>query len=55
MPNYFGNNPMYLQELQSMRDRIDNQMRQLQQSQAQQPIQPPIMQNSTLETSHTQT
>lgn len=45
MPNYFGNNPMYLQELQSMRDRIDNQMRQLQQNQAQQPIQPPITQN----------
>lgn len=27
----YGNNPMYLQDLQNMRDRIDAQMRQLQQ------------------------
>lgn len=45
MANYFGNNPMYLQELQSMRDRIDGQMRQLQQNQMQQPVQQPITQN----------
>lgn len=46
MPNYFTNNPMYLQELQSMKDRIDNQMRHIQQqNQMQQPVQQPITQN----------
>ena len=48
MPNYFGNGNMYMQELQSMRDRIDGQMRQIQQSQMQQQTQPPIMQNFQL-------
>ena len=47
MPNYFGNNPMYIQELQSMRDRIDRQMSQLQQNQTPQ-MQPPITQNFQL-------
>lgn len=32
----YGNNQMYLQDLQNMRDRIDNQMRQMQQTQMQQ-------------------
>ena len=46
MPNYFSNNTMYLQELQSMKDRIDNQMRHIQQqNQMQQPLQQPITQN----------
>ena len=49
MPNYFGNTPMYMQELQSMRDRIDGQMKQIQQqSQMQQPVQQPITQNFQL-------
>lgn len=46
---YFGNNSQfYMQDLQNMRDRIDNQMRQIQQNQAQQPIQQPITQNFQL-------
>lgn len=50
MPNYTGfypNNNFYMQDLQAMRDRIDNQMRQLQQqNQQQQPLaQQPITQN----------
>lgn len=50
MPNYGGyypNNNFYMQDLQSMRDRIDSQMRQLQQQQnQQQPLaQQPITQN----------
>lgn len=32
----YGNNQMYLQDLQNMRDRIDSQMRQVQQNQMQQ-------------------
>lgn len=36
--NYYPNNQYYIQDLQQMRDRIDNQMRQLQQP-------APIMQN----------
>ena len=40
----YGNNQFYLQELQSMKDRIDTQMRQLQQ-QSQQIPQQPITQN----------
>lgn len=49
MPNYFGNTPLYMQELQSMRDRIDGQMRQIQQqNQMQQPVQQPITQNFQL-------
>ena len=43
------NNNFYMQELQSMRDRIDNQMRQYQQNQyMQQPVQQPITQNFQL-------
>lgn len=43
------NNQYYMQELQSMRDRIDNQMRQFQhQNQMQQPVQQPITQNFQL-------
>lgn len=42
--NYYPNNQYYMQDLQNMKDRIDNQMRQLQQ-QNQQPIQQPITQN----------
>lgn len=50
MPNYnayYPNNSFYMQDLQSMRDRIDSQMRQLQQQQnQQQPLaQQPITQN----------
>ena len=44
--NYFPNNQYYMQDLQNMKDRIDNQMRQLQN---QQPIQQPqIHQNFQL-------
>ena len=42
--NYYPNNQFYMQDLQNMRDRIDTQMRQIQQ-QNQQPIQQPITQN----------
>lgn len=42
--NYYPNNQFYIQDLQAMRDRIDTQMRQLQQ-QNQQPVQQPITQN----------
>jgi len=42
---YYPNNQFYMQDLQAMRDRIDTQMRQLQQQQNQQPIQQPITQN----------
>lgn len=45
----YGNNQFYLQELQSMKDRIDAQMRQLQQqNQTQQVPQQPITQNFQL-------
>ena len=44
--NYYPNNQYYMQDLQNMKDRIDNQMRQLQN---QQPIQQPqIHQNFQL-------
>lgn len=33
---FYGNNQMYMQDLQNMRDRIDSQMRQLQQPNMQQ-------------------
>lgn len=46
--NYYPNNQFYMQDLQNMRDRIDNQMRQLQNQQNQQPIQQPITQNFQL-------
>ena len=39
------NSTNYMQELQNMRDRIDNQMRQYQQNQVQQQIPQPITQN----------
>jgi len=45
--NYYPNNQFYMQDLQNMRDRIDTQMRQIQQ-QNQQPIQQPITQNFQL-------
>lgn len=41
------NNQYYMQELQAMRDRIDNQIRQ-HQNQMQQPVQQPITQNFQL-------
>lgn len=44
----YNNNQFYMQDLQNMRDRIDNQMRQLQQNQYQQPVQQPITQNFQL-------
>lgn len=43
--NYYPNNQFYIQDLQAMRDRIDSQVRQLQN---QQPIQQPITQNFQL-------
>lgn len=49
--NWYGNNGQYyMQNLQDMRDRIDNQMKQYQQSQMQmqQPVQQPITQNFQL-------
>lgn len=48
MNNYnpYMSNQFYMQDLQSMKDRIDSQMRQLQQNQMQQPLaQQPITQN----------
>jgi len=45
---YYSNNQFYAQELQSMRDRIDNQLRQFQQTQAQQQVPQPITQNFQL-------
>jgi len=44
----YNNNQFYMQDLQNMRDRIDSQMRQLQQNQYQQPVQQPITQNFQL-------
>ena len=45
----YGNNTFYMQELQAMKDRIDNQMRQFQQNQGQQqPMPQPITQNFQL-------
>lgn len=47
--NWYGNNGQYyMQNLQDMRDRIDNQMKQYQQSQMQQPVSQPITQNFQL-------
>lgn len=43
--NYYPNNQFYMQDLQNMKDRIDSQMRQLQN---QQPVQQPITQNFQL-------
>ena len=40
----YGNNQFMMNDLQNMRDRIDNQMRQIQQNQIQQPI-PQVTQN----------
>ena len=46
---YYQNNQYQMQELQNMRDRIENQMRSLQQNQVQQPpVQQPITQNFQL-------
>ena len=49
-PIYGTNSQFYMQDLQNMRDRIDNQMRQMQQiqQQQQQPVQQPITQNFQL-------
>lgn len=44
----YPNNQFYIQDLQNMKDRIDVQMRQLQQSQAQQMQPQPITQNFQL-------
>lgn len=41
----YSNNQFYVQELQNMKDRIDTQLRQIQQNQAQQQIPQPITQN----------
>lgn len=43
-----NNNQYYMQSLQDMRDRLDNQIRNYQQAQAQQPIAQPITQNFQL-------
>ena len=45
---YYTNSQFYMQDLQNMRDRIDRQMQQFQQSQMQQPVQQPITQNFQL-------
>lgn len=47
-PMYGNNSQYYMQNLQDMRDRIDNQIRNYQQSQNQQPIAQPITQNFQL-------
>ena len=44
----YPNNNFYMQDLQNMRDKIDSQIRQYQQSQMQQPVQQPITQNFQL-------
>lgn len=44
-PTYANNSQFYMQNLQDMRDRIDNQIRNYQQNQAQQPVTQPITQN----------
>ena len=49
----YPNNQFYTQELQSMRDRIDSQLKQLQQSQMQQQIPQHITQNFQLATNPT--
>lgn len=49
----YPNNQLYTQELQSMRDRIDSQLKQLQQSQMQQQMPQPITQNFQLATNPT--
>lgn len=41
----YGNSQYYMQNLQDMRDRIDSQIRNYQQSQMQQPVTQPITQN----------
>jgi len=47
---YYPNNQFYMQDLQSMKDRIDRQMQQIQQQNQmqQQPVQQPITQNFQL-------
>ena len=47
---YYPNNQFYMQDLQNMKDKIDRQMQQIQQSQnqMQQPVQQPITQNFQL-------
>lgn len=50
--NYYPNNQFYMQDLQNMKDRIDSQMRQLQN---QQPVQQPITQNFQLAPQNTNT
>lgn len=47
-PTYANNSQFYMQNLQDMRDRIDNQIRNYQQNQNQQPISQPITQNFQL-------
>lgn len=44
----YNNGQYYMQNLQDMRDRIDNQIRNYQQSQMQQPVTQPITQNFQL-------
>ena len=44
----YNNSQYYMQNLQDMRDRIDNQIRNYQQSQMQQPVTQPITQNFQL-------
>ena len=41
----YNNNQYYMQNLQDMRDRIDNQLKTIQQNQMQQPVAQPITQN----------
>lgn len=47
-PAYTNNSQFYMQNLQDMRDRIDSQIRNYQQSQTQQPVTQPITQNFQL-------
>ena len=50
---FYNNNQFYVQELQNMKDRIDNQLRQVQQNQVQQQMPQPITQNFQLATNPT--
>lgn len=54
-PAYTNNSQFYMQNLQDMRDRIDSQIRNYQQSQTQQPVTQPITQNFQLAPNPTNT
>lgn len=54
-PMYGNSNQYYMQNLQDMRDRIDNQLKNYQNAQMQQPVTQPITQNFQISPSTTNT